>query len=461
MSKYIHLYNTDTEFMEDYMGDAYDEPWLSRTNQTEETRYNKSEYEKLLGTPLTFKIISGGTINWKALDANFTKTIEYKKNDEEWVSITSSTGASTTISVSSGDIVQIKGDSKQCGKSSGSYNTFSGSTIIFEAEGNIMSLIDSTGYATKTTLKDGFNFYRLFLNCRGLASAKNVLLPATTLAPSCYSSMFASCTTLTVGPELPATTLVSNCYQDMFVNCQALAAAPILLATALAGGCYDGMFGGCTSLTIAPELPATALSDECYSRMFRDCKSLTTAPKLPATALGYMCYCGMFSGCTNLTAAPELPATALTYGCYQTMFAFCTNLVTAPELPATTLASNCYSNMFSFCANLSVVPSILPATTLVQDCYKYMFYYCTNLTTAPELPAITLVNNCYQGMFNNCNNLNYIKCLATDMSATNCTNFWVYRVLTNSGTFVKASGADWTGLTGNDGVPGNWTVVDA
>ena len=461
MSKYLYLFETESEFTSAYTSEDYDEPWLSYTIENGGSKYNKSKYEKLLGTPLTFKIISGGTINWKALDANFTKTIEYKKNDEDWVSITSSTGASTTISVNAGDIVQIKGDNRQCGKSSGSYNTFSGSTIVFEAEGNIMSLIDSTGYAAKTTLQDSFNFYRLFMNCRGLTSAENVIFPATALTQACYDSMFASCTTLTVAPELPATTLAPNCYQYMFINCVALATSPVLPATTLAQSCYSGMFGGCTGLTIAPELPATALTTECYSSMFRDCKSLTTAPKLPATALEYMCYCGMFSGCTNLTAAPELPATALTYGCYQTMFAFCTNLVTAPELPATTLATHCYSNMFSFCTNLSVAPSILPATTLVNYCYNYMFYYCTSLMTAPELPATILVNNCCQGMFNNCTSLNYIKCLATDMSANSCTNFWVYRVQINSGTFVKASGADWSGLGGNDGIPANWTVVDA
>ena len=44
-------------------------------------------------------------------------------------------------------------------------------------------------------------------------------LPATTLAPNCYNSMFRQCTSLTTAPELLATTLVSNCYNYMFQGC--------------------------------------------------------------------------------------------------------------------------------------------------------------------------------------------------------------------------------------------------
>ena len=44
-------------------------------------------------------------------------------------------------------------------------------------------------------------------------------LPATTLANSCYGSMFSGCSSLTQAPALPATTLASNCYSNMFYNC--------------------------------------------------------------------------------------------------------------------------------------------------------------------------------------------------------------------------------------------------
>ena len=80
MGKYIHLFETETEFNSAYTGDNYDEPWVSYTMETSGITYNKSEYEKLLGTPLTFKIISAGTIVWKASNTALTRTIEYKLN---------------------------------------------------------------------------------------------------------------------------------------------------------------------------------------------------------------------------------------------------------------------------------------------------------------------------------------------------------------------------------------------
>ena len=62
-------------------------------------------------------------------------------------------------------------------------------------------------------------------------------------------------------------------------------------------------------------------------------------------------------------------------------------------------------------------------------------------------------------MFYNCTRLNYIKCLATDISATNCTQGWVSGVA-STGTFVKNPNmTSWT--TGVDGIPSGWTVQDA
>ena len=60
-------------------------------------------------------------------------------------------------------------------------------------------------------------------------------------------------------------------------------------------------------------------------------------------------------------------------------------------------------------------------------------------------------------MFYNCSSLNYIKCLATDISANGCLSNWVYDVA-STGTFVKNSEATWN-FTGNDGIPGGWTVI--
>ena len=296
-----------------------------------------------LKEPLTFKIISGGTIVWKSADTSIAKTISYSKdNGDTWTNITANEDG-TNINVNLGDVIIFKGDNSGYASSLLSYNAFqTNGDTLFSVQGNIMSLIDSTGFATAETLTDSYTFCKLFYNCSGLVSAENLILPATTLTDSCYHTMFYNCASLTVATELPATALTPNCYAYMFIGCSSLTTAPALPATTLAGYCYEGMFQGCTSLASAPALPATTLAEGCYHRMFQSCTSLATAPELPATTLAYYCYAGMFYGCSNLTTAPALPSETLADSCYQSMFYYCTSLITAPELPATTLASDCY-----------------------------------------------------------------------------------------------------------------------
>ena len=114
--------------------------------------------------------------------------------------------------------------------------------------------------------------------------------------------------------------------------------------------------------------------------------------------------------------------------------------------------------MFFNCTSITTAPD-LPATTLADRCYREMFYDCTGITTAPILPATTLANYCYQEMFRDCTNLNSITCLATDISATDCTLYWI-RGVAESGTFTKAASMnDWT-TTYYDGIPSGWTVVN-
>lgn len=200
-------------------------------------------------------------------------------------------------------------------------------------------------------------------------------------------------------------------------------------------------------------LPATKVLTYSYYNMFRNCK-FTTAPELPATTLDNYCYYGMFFG-TNITTAPVLPATTLADYCYYQMFGYCSSLTTPPTLPATTLADYCYQNMFQNCTSLVSAPE-LPATTLAISCYRQMFQGCNRLTTAPELPATTLTDYCYRQMFASCTSLNNITCLATDISASNCTTNWL-NIVSSTGTFTKAASmSSWT--TGVDGIPTNWTV---
>ena len=375
------------------------------------------------GKYFTIEALESGSLNLNY--AVETRNLQYRRNGGDWTDAI--VDHNISISVNRNDKLEFKGDNIN------SSFLFSGNTLSFKTYGNIMSLIDSTNFSTLTTLPSGSDFSRLFNSCTGLTDASNLMLPATKLTSSCYYMMFNNCTSLTQAPELPATTLAENC--------------------------YEGMFSFCANLTTAPELPATTAPKFCYYMMFNNCTSLTQAPVLPATTVANFCYADMFYGCTSLTTAPSvLPATTLAPSCYYDMFVFCSGLTSAPELPATTLANNCYGNMFNSCSGLTTAPSILPATTLAEKCYFQMFQDCTSLTTAPELPATTLVLRCYQQMFYGCYNLKYIKCLATDISATNCTAYWVYNVAA-TGTFVKA--ASMTGWSeGASGIPTNWTVTN-
>lgn len=149
---------------------------------------------------------------------------------------------------------------------------------------------------------------------------------------------------------------------------------------------------------------------------------------LPATSLKPYCYAGMFCGCESIERAPLLPATNLAEGCYAEMFQDCHALIEAPELPATTLVRGCYSDMFDS---------------------------CELLTRAPVLPAQTLVESCYEGMFRRCNNLAYVKCLATNIEAEDCTTDWLWNVPAG-GTFIKANGANWS--RDKNGIPADWTI---
>lgn len=110
----------------------------------------------------------------------------------------------------------------------------------------------------------------------------------------------------------------------------------------------------------------------------------------------------------------------------------------------------------------SGMTSLVSAENLIiPDNYtcESMFSGCTSLTTAPVLSASTLTENRYKDMFKGCSKLNYIKCLATDISASGCTEGWLDGV-SSSGTFVKASSMNsWP--SGASGIPSGWTVTNA
>ena len=83
------------------------------------------------------------------------------------------------------------------------------------------------------------------------------------------------------------------------------------------------------------------------------------------------------------------------------------------------------------------------------------------ITNGTYFGTTTLTKGCYYGMFNQCFRLASVTCLATDISASECTMEW----LKNAGrdvpaqkTFTTPSTTAWP--SGDSGIPDGWTRVD-
>ena len=259
-----------------------------------------SSTEVTSATPLTLEAAVAGAV--VTFDNKATGPVTYKVNGGTAQTIASGTSSNITLT-DIGDKVEFFGNNASYGHFSDDSSNISCTKDTY-VYGNIMSLINSTGYETADTLTGNYAFAYLFHNNTKLKNktGADLLLPATTLSEGCYRDLFSDCTSLTAAPSLPATTLAEHCYNAMFSGCTSLTAAPALPATTLERDCYISMFNGCTSLTTAPELPATTLKTYCYDNMFAGCTSLTTAPILPATTLVDYCYVTMFHGCTSLNS---------------------------------------------------------------------------------------------------------------------------------------------------------------
>ena len=225
-------------------------------------------------TPLTLQATADGEIRiYDPKDG-----MKYKVGDGEKQTITGTDYV--TIDVNEGQTVQFFGNGTEItayGDEQGDNYTHFGSDVKCYIYGNIMSLVDETGFAKATELTADYAFQLLFNGFSNLSNhpSRKLVLPAMTMTKECYYGMFFG-SGLTEAPALPAQKLAERCYKNMFY--------------------------GCSSLTAAPELPATTLKKQCYYGMFQNCTSLTTAPLLPAPELAQQCYNWMFYGCTNLNA---------------------------------------------------------------------------------------------------------------------------------------------------------------
>ena len=232
----------------------------------------------------TIKFLTNGSIS--SSNFNLPVTLWYSKDGgKSWWGVSTLT---TALSLSAGDKIMLKNSTSTPGQT-----TSSGVSIAptgdFEVEGNIMSLYYGDSFIGQTNLSGlDYSFYGLFKNRTNLKSAKNLVLPATTLGNCSYKEMFYGCTGLVEPPTvLPATTLATpaECYRSMFYGCTALTRAPKILVTNCGVANMYGMFYGCTGLV---EVDISSLTDLGLSGVvdaFNGCTSLKFI-KCLATNLG-------------------------------------------------------------------------------------------------------------------------------------------------------------------------------
>ena len=117
-----------------------------------------------------------------------------------------------------------------------------------------------------------------------------------------------------------------------------------------------------------------------------------------------------------------------------------------------------FARLFQDCSNLTSAEELILPSFTVASVFSSMFLRCTALVSAPELPPVTnLTTGCYYQMFFGCSSLTHVKCLATDISATNCLQNWLNGV-SSTGTFIQAAGVTWP--RGASGIPTGWLAYD-
>lgn len=169
--------------------------------------------------PLTFEILSSGTITYTHNMVG-TTTIYYRQNGGSWTTINNERTGTTTINVVEGDIVEFIGNNGFYASSHNTYDTFSGSTAVFNAYGNLMSMVNGETLTGATSLGN-YAFFGLFSQTK-IVSAENLVLPAQTLSTYSYGGLFQYCTRLTTGPELTANNVLDTSYGFMFMGCSSL-----------------------------------------------------------------------------------------------------------------------------------------------------------------------------------------------------------------------------------------------
>lgn len=328
------------------------------------------------------------------------------------------------------------------------------STGKFNAYGELLSLLKGDDFMTQRTVETsiGYTFIGLFYQSK-VVDASDLIFPDNTVIPARIAQgMFKECTDLIYGPRQicseNTTQLKGRAFIEMFQGCTSMLSGPEHIYGATGDlGCCQQMFAQCSSLATAPALHQTVIGYYSYFKMFMDCISLTIAPTIvvaefqdgtSAGATGHECD-AMFYNCSVLTTADfVLQPTVICDSTYREMFRACTNLVTGPTINATSIGGRTTPGNSMF------------AMFLGDAKLEYSSQFVLPISGA-------LCDNCYSHLFYNCKKINNVKLLATDISATNCLQNWLYGVA-STGTLTATAGLNLP--IGVSGKPTNWTLVE-
>lgn len=375
--------------------------------------------------PLTFVALEDATFS-------FTNNVEYKIGNDAWQTL--SAGESTPT-VPQGKKIKWRGKLTNPVIDVG-IGTFS-STGRYNAEGNPLSLVLYNKFVGVRVMPNKiYLFCRLFYQDTNLVSTKNLKLICNNLRQYCYKETFRECTSLVESCDLPAEVASVRSYDSMYYGCTSLIKAPYigLLYVAAEGICYQ-MFYGCNNLKSIERIPNGGNIRYTHSYMFYNCSSLEYIPQVTL---------------------------ALRHSCNQSMFQECTSLVDASNITFKQFAGqedvSCCAYMFNGCTSLVIPPKEIRLDNPINySQFRGMFLGCTSLTKSPDLYIPKLPTLCFYQMFDGCSSLQRIKCLATDMTGSNCLQNWV-RGVSSTGTFIKHPDATW--VTGASGIPSGWTIEE-
>ena len=326
------------------------------------------------------------------------------------------------------------------------------------ASGHIMSLLNFSPTLT------AFEFKSLFYSCKSLTTAPE--LPATTLAPSCYTSMFQNCTNLNYVKAMFTTDPSTGVYNittwldnvsptGTFVKNAAAtwtkeqAYIPSGWTVQVEGGvtpepeperdylCFTST-GDSTVAMQQNDTPEESANKVLQYKLNAgqwqnwdlsavtlhdgDKMYLKSDDEIPMSE-SYSIYkqftmTGSIAASGNIMSLLNFSDILQDFG-FIHMFENCTSLTTAPDIHATTVGYACCNSMFLGCTSLTTAPE-LTATALNNQCYANLLGGCTSLVTAPALPATTLAYDCYSGMFSGCTSLTQAPALPATTIDSDC-----------------------------------------